>query len=87
MITPRSHLTKVTHMSQAVGEFVFSTDEFQTSELLERLRTSHEVSLHIKNKSRDASRDLLFMFSDHSWEECPRCHMTSMVDNATNHAD
>ena len=78
MITPRSHMTKVTHMSQAVGEFVFST---------QRLRTSHKVSPHIKIKSRDASHDSSFMFSDHSWEECPRCHVTSMVDNATNHAD
>ena len=42
------------------------------------------MSLHVKDKSHDASRDSSFMFSDHSWEECPRHHVTSKADDATN---
>ena len=42
------------------------------------------MSPHVKDKSHDASRDSSFMFSDHSWEECPRRHVTSKADDATN---
>ena len=73
------------HVSHKQLENSLSIDEFYTSELLERLsRRSHDESPHVKYKSHDASRDSSFMFSDHSWEECPRRHVTSKADDTTN---
>ena len=42
------------------------------------------MSLHVKNKSHDVSRDSSFMFSGHLWEECSRHYMTSKAVNAIN---
>lgn len=57
-----------------------SIELLQRSNLLDRLRkpydSSNDRSLK-SNKSHDTSHDSSVMYSDHSWEDCPRRHHTT----------
>ena len=52
-----------------------SMDEFERSLLVERLRSQESPAAN-KNQSHETSHDSSFMFSDHSWEACPRRNLT-----------
>ena len=57
-------------------------DEFERSLLVERLRS--QESPGDKNQSHETLHESSFMFSDHSWEACPRRNKTPKEGDSTN---
>uniref|UniRef100_A0A1X7UL73 Spermatogenesis-associated protein 6 N-terminal domain-containing protein n=1 Tax=Amphimedon queenslandica TaxID=400682 RepID=A0A1X7UL73_AMPQE len=62
-----------------------SIDEFERSMLVERLRSQDSPAA--KNQSHETSHDSSFMFSDHSWEACPRRKLTPKEGDSTNQTE